>query len=50
MRRFHAVQGIVCPHCANIFSKKCTLNRHIEQVLELLFSALFFSVADPVPF
>jgi len=26
------VEGIVCPHCANIFSKKCTLNRHIEQV------------------
>jgi len=32
MRRFHNVEGIVCPHCANIFSKKCTLNRHIEQV------------------
>jgi len=32
MRRVHDVQGIVCPHCANIFSKKCTLNRHIEQV------------------
>jgi len=32
MRRFHNVDGIVCPHCANIFSKKCTLNRHIEQV------------------
>lgn len=32
MRRAHDVQGIVCPHCANIFSKKCTLNRHIEQV------------------
>lgn len=32
MRRLHDVQGIVCPHCANIFSKKCTLNRHIEQV------------------
>merc|ERR550534_866489 len=32
MRRHHNVDGIVCPHCANIFSKKCTLNRHIEQV------------------
>merc|ERR1719322_1572270 len=32
MRRHHKVEGIVCPHCANIFSKKCTLNRHIEQV------------------
>jgi len=32
MRRQHNVEGIVCPHCANIFSKKCTLNRHIEQV------------------
>lgn len=32
MRRHHNVEGIVCPHCANIFSKKCTLNRHIEQV------------------
>ena len=32
MRRFHNVDGIVCPHCANIFSKKCALNRHIEQV------------------
>ena len=36
MRRFHDVEGIVCPHCANIFSKKCTLNRHIEQVGSLL--------------
>ena len=32
MRKEHNVDGIVCPHCANIFSKKCTLNRHIEQV------------------
>ena len=32
MRKMHNVDGIVCPHCANIFSKKCTLNRHIEQV------------------
>ena len=31
MRKEHNVDGIVCPHCANIFSKKCTLNRHIEQ-------------------
>ena len=31
MRKEHNVEGIVCPHCANIFSKKCTLNRHIEQ-------------------
>ena len=34
MRRAHNVDGIVCPHCANIFSKKCTLNRHIEQVMK----------------
>ena len=29
------VEGIICPHCANVFSKKCTLNRHIEQVRSL---------------
>lgn len=26
------VDGVVCPHCCKILSKKCTLNRHIEQV------------------
>ena len=36
MRRHHKVEGIVCPHCANIFSKKCTLNRHIEQVSSMM--------------
>lgn len=26
------VEGVVCPHCYKLLSKKCTLNRHIEQV------------------
>lgn len=26
------VEGVVCPHCCKLLSKKCTLNRHIEQV------------------
>ena len=33
MKLFHNIDGIICPHCANVFSKKCTLNRHIEQVI-----------------
>ena len=32
MQRFHNVDGIVCPHCGSVFSKKCALNRHIKQV------------------
>ena len=27
-----SVEGVVCPHCCKLLSKKCTLNRHIEQV------------------
>ena len=26
------IEGVVCPHCCKLLSKKCTLNRHIEQV------------------
>ncbi len=26
------IEGVVCPHCYKLLSKKCTLNRHIEQV------------------
>ena len=26
------LDGVVCPHCCKILSKRCTLNRHIEQV------------------
>ena len=32
-KQFHPdVEGVVCPHCCKLLSKKCTLNRHIEQV------------------
>ena len=32
-KKFHPdVEGVVCPHCCKLLSKKCTLNRHIEQV------------------
>nr|XP_040572805.1 zinc finger protein 594-like [Lepeophtheirus salmonis] len=31
-RNEHSIDGVVCPICAKILSKTCTLNRHIEQV------------------
>ena len=30
--RHPKIEGVVCPHCCKLLSKKCTLNRHIEQV------------------
>jgi hypothetical protein len=29
VRRAHGIDGVVCPHCAKILSKTCTLNRYL---------------------